>query len=765
MLEIKVEEKGIFPLLRLAGRFDGFGASVADKEFSRLAAQHAEPFWMLDFAEVEFLSSAGIRSLVVAAKRVKSKGGDLFFFGLNPDVMAVLEMAGLLRIFRAAGGEEEAYEQIQKASGVSPAALWRAPSGLDYLIKDAGAAAQVSHLDIWGEATQAPSADCALISVRLSELGFSFGVGGFGGDRAQAAEALGLMITANCFAGVIPADGNNLPDFIAAKKPDETPLFIISGASLAGAPQKMAELPAQKPTTFEILKNDLRAYCDAVGAANLPLGFILLAEVPEVAGAYYAHSADLKAGRLKSVALPERGVFLIVGTIPESGKTPPDALRAVGAFFKDAAMPDVGDDPAEIALHEFIGEGPEQILYPAEESKILRARIWLYPLQSIRPAAQKRLQIEWVNPPCGADIPDEWDMIIRRLYEGSSRVLLKKLSGGFTATTFSAVSCDAEGRRMLPTVCKIGSLANIGSEENACRNYVQKYILNNGAVILGSASQGRWAGITYNFLGVSGPESRLVWLREHFMSRPIEEFLPLFDRLFTNILKPWYGQPRWEPLRLFAEHTPSAILFPRLLEHAVSEMGVSLDEKNIDFPELKTTLPNPYYVLKHIYPMRAEEQTLWYSGITHGDLNLQNVLLDERENIYVIDFSETALRNIVSDFARLEAIMLIELPRMESGDDLQPLLEYAQGLLRQQSLSDEPAFDYRGGDPMVKKCHAVIRRLRHYADVTTLFETSMIPYWMALLQWTLPVASYIGIHDLRKRLALCISALACRNIL
>ena len=73
MLEIKVEEKGNFPLLRLAGRFDGFGASVADKEFNHLAAQHAEPFWMLDFAEVEFLSSDGIRSLVVAAKRVKSK--------------------------------------------------------------------------------------------------------------------------------------------------------------------------------------------------------------------------------------------------------------------------------------------------------------------------------------------------------------------------------------------------------------------------------------------------------------------------------------------------------------------------------------------------------------------------------------------------------------------------------------------------------------------------------------------------------------------
>lgn len=759
MLEIIVEQMENVPLLHLKGRFDGFGATIAEKEFSRVMAQSAEASWILDFAGVEFLSSAGIRSLVTAAKSLKSKGGELFLFGLNRDVMMVLEMTGLLRIFRIAADAADALAHISKSRGASPAETWKSPSGAEYQVKAAGAAAQGCHLDIWGAGTEHQSGG-ALIPARLSELGFSFGIGGFGGDRAQAEETLGLMVTTPFFAGVIPADGHGMADFIITKKPSETSLYISSGVGISGAPVKIIEMRPPQPASLAAMLDDLRALWSGAGR-NLPLGIICLAQTAGVSGGYFANRDDLAAARLTPVASREKGVLLIVGMISEKGGGDSGALTSAAAFFKDFDLPDVGDDPMQIMRCEMFADGPARILIPAADTEIASAHVWLYQPQSVRPAAQKRLQIDW---PSGMDVSDEWDMIVRRLYEGSSRVVLSKLHGGFTATTFSAVSYDAEGRRMLPTVVKIGSLANIGSEESACRNYVQKYILNNGAVILGSASQGKWAGLSYNFLGVSGPESRLVWLREHFMNRPIEEFLPLFDRIFMNILKPWYGQPRWEPLRLFAEHTPSAILFPHLLEHAVTEMGVSPDEESLPCPELGLTLPNPYYVLKHIYPARANEQTLWYSGITHGDLNMQNILLDERENIYVIDFSETLPRNIVSDFARLEAIMLIEMPRVETEEDLMRLLEYAQGLMGQVSLSDVPAFDYKGSDPMVEKSHAIIRRLRHYADVTTIFETNMTPYWLALLQWTLPVASYLGLPALRKRLALFISALACRNI-
>ena len=294
---------------------------------------------------------------------------------------------------------------------------------------------------------------------------------------------------------------------------------------------------------------------------------------------------------------------------------------------------------------------------------------------------------------------------------------------------------------------------------------MQKYILNNGTVILGTATQGRHMGVRYNFVGIDGPDSRLAWLREHYFRRPAAELIPIFDRIFTGVLKPWYGQPRWERLRLFEEHTPAPDLFPNLLADAGRNMGVPADEPTVRCPGIGRPLPNPYHVLKHVYPQRRAEATGWYAGINHGDLNMQNILLDERENVYIIDFSETRVRNIVSDFARLEAVLLLETLGLESDDDLRRAAEFLDGLMAQESLSATPAFRYTGGDPMVRKAYDVICRLRRYADIVTILETRMTPYWMAMLQWTLPVASYRNVDARGKQLALCASALLCEQAL
>ena len=118
---------------------------------------------------------------------------------------------------------------------------------------------------------------------------------------------------------------------------------------------------------------------------------------------------------------------------------------------------------------------------------------------------------------------------------------------------------------MLPTVLKIGDVALTEREEVANRKYVQTFILNNSTTLLGGSTAGDWAGLRYNFLGVTGPDSSLVWLREHYQRRPAEDVVPLVNTLFTRVLKPWYGQPRWEPVALYAEHDPRR-LFPTLCD-------------------------------------------------------------------------------------------------------------------------------------------------------------------------------------------------------
>jgi hypothetical protein len=256
----------------------------------------------------------------------------------------------------------------------------------------------------------------------------------------------------------------------------------------------------------------------------------------------------------------------------------------------------------------------------------------------------------------------------------------------------------------------------------------------------------------------------LSWLTAHYRARPTEELIPVFENIFTNILKPWYGQPKWERIFPYAEHDPLG-LFPATLGDADRELGISPDAEFLHCRELDVELPNPFHFLKHQFPMRKGRSQLWYTAVTHGDLNMQNILLDERDNIYIIDFSETRSRDIVSDFARLECILKIEMTRLEGEEDLRALLDFEVGLISACGLHETPPFKYRGSDKEVEKAYRIICLLRSCADRVTVFETDMIPYLLALLQWTYPVVCYTSVSKLQKRFAAYSAGIIVRKIL
>ena len=54
--------------------------------------------------------------------------------------------------------------------------------------------------------------------------------------------------------------------------------------------------------------------------------------------------------------------------------------------------------------------------------------------------------------------------------------------------------------------------------------------------------------------------------------------------------------------------------------------------------------------------------------------------------------------------------------------------------------------------------------LRRSADIVTLFEQDMTPYWLALLEWTYSVICYTQESAHQKRYAVCSAALICRAI-
>jgi anti-anti-sigma factor len=781
MLEINAEVIESITVLTVKGRFDSYGAEVFDKEASLLSG-HVKDL-IVDVSQVDYISSLGIRSVLKLEKSLIARSGGLILVGIGPFLARVFELSGLLNQFRTAESIPIAIKNVRsRALGIQ--AREQIIDGRGYrvtIISDGN-----SKLDLWGVfpdlSDKALSAE-NLLAISLHELGPSFGIGGFGQNRFQAAEELGEFVAAVRIAGVVPADGHCISDFMVTESASDSNVYVGSAVGLSGEPAFFVEGEQDRVLSVAELTQDFFSMMANLEGRTPPIiAMVMFAETIHIVGSHFRFLSDIAASQYQTETSSDvKGIILIGIAVDEvAAKSSDDRLvsgllekisnhrLSEGLFFHGHGIKFKAFDMKEVSWE--VGESIRRVadinrldgvVHVEPETKIKNPKFWIYVPSSIRSGAEKRLKIEIMDE---TQFSDEWDIITRRIFSDAEKVVLTPIHGGFMSKTFHVTSYGMDGRRMLPTVLKIGSVEITRREQDAYHEYVEKYILNNTTMIMGKALYGDWAGLCYSFVGIGGPESKLSWLTKHYRQRPVEELIPIFETIFTKILKPWYGQPHWEEIYPYVEHNPMA-LFPGILDDAETVLGISPDVETLPCPELNMELPNPFYFLKHQYPLRKEYSRLWYKAVTHGDLNMQNILLDECENIYIIDFSETRPRNIVSDFARLEAILKVEMPRMENEEDLRALLEFEMAMADASALEELPPFTYRGSDVMVEKAYRIVLLLRNFADKVTLFETDIIPYLIALLEWTYPVVSYGSATLLQKRLAAYSAGIIVRKIL
>lgn len=782
MLEVVKETVRGVPVLKLEGRLDSYGANLFDREAGSLVLSNAHV--ILDLSGIEYLSSLGIRSLMTLHKGLKSASGGLILTGLNPFVSQVLELSGLLNLFVFKDSVEQALDAVLELGACEVLGEMPLKGGPYNVLKFSS---RGSAVDIWGVVPGSLDPllleDC-MISVSMEDLGFCFGLGGFGHTRAQAAECPGLFVSAGRLAGLMPADSHGVPDFLVVERPAESFVQVISGVGFSGEPLFCMEFLYDEDRGLETILGDSLEAAGMVsgGRASSPLGVVIVGESSVIKGSRYSDIAAMAAGRSEPVDIESGGQVLLVGAAKRAGEAPgidetlkqhlyedlETRLLGNGICFSGHGIGLFGDPEGggESSLLECISsladlERVRTVFRVEPGTRISRGRVWVFEPSDIRAGEDKLLNLVVEGD---VSFHEAWESITRRLYSDAGRVVLRPIHGGYMATTFEVDSYGRDGRRWIPTVLKIASSDVSRREEAAFHKYVEKTILNNSTAIMGSAGHGEWVGLRYNFVGIGGPNSRLSWLADNVRARPAKDLIPIFKKLFTEILKPWYGQPRWEDTFLFEEHDPRS-LFPRIGEDARKALNIDIDSETIFCEPLGATLPNPYRFLEKEYERRRREGRLWYRSICHGDLNMQNVLLDEMDNIYVIDYSETGPRNVISDFARLEAILKIEMTRLDDKPDLEQLVFFEKGLCGAPTLDSVASFEYGGTDPMVAKIYELIVLLRALADRVTVFETDMIPYRLALLQWTLPVVSYQSAGMLRKLFACYSAGLLVKNIL
>jgi anti-anti-sigma factor len=105
-MEITTRTSNNIHIVAIAGSLDSTTAPEAQKAVD--AAVTVAKKVALDFSGLDYISSAGLRVLLGAAKKLRASGGTLGMFGLNQSVREVFDISGFSAILSVYPSEREA---------------------------------------------------------------------------------------------------------------------------------------------------------------------------------------------------------------------------------------------------------------------------------------------------------------------------------------------------------------------------------------------------------------------------------------------------------------------------------------------------------------------------------------------------------------------------------------------------------------------------------------------------------------------------------
>jgi len=110
-MQIIVTKKAPVAILSIHGHFN----AGAVPEFERIFNQHldtGERRFVLNLADLTFISSAGLCSILAIAKKIKEREGNLVVCALQGEALKVFEISGFAALFSLYPTEAAALKQV-----------------------------------------------------------------------------------------------------------------------------------------------------------------------------------------------------------------------------------------------------------------------------------------------------------------------------------------------------------------------------------------------------------------------------------------------------------------------------------------------------------------------------------------------------------------------------------------------------------------------------------------------------------------------------
>ncbi|MDX9880803.1 MAG: STAS domain-containing protein [Prolixibacteraceae bacterium] len=210
-LEIYIESRGEEMVLKCAGRLDANWATHLNDSIDRLV-RDGHYHLSLDLSEIRYLSSAGIRSLVMQYKNLKSVNGYFYIEAMSDNVNQVLSMVGMADMLQ----QKPVTEIIEKQPDETPD-QWTEQGFIfkvSELLPDGKSAA-----DFYGKpelVLQSGYVAENARKVQSEEKQFAIGLGAIGDSFDECKNRFGEYMMIGKNIAYLPADGSKKPDYMVS---------------------------------------------------------------------------------------------------------------------------------------------------------------------------------------------------------------------------------------------------------------------------------------------------------------------------------------------------------------------------------------------------------------------------------------------------------------------------------------------------------------------------------------------------------------------
>jgi anti-anti-sigma factor len=110
-MNVSTRTEGAVTIIAFQGNLDSNTSPAAQQAIDAYLAAGGKKL-VVDFSALDYISSAGLRVLLGAAKKLQPPAGGFRLFGLNETVREVFEISGFSKILQLRGSEAEAKEGL-----------------------------------------------------------------------------------------------------------------------------------------------------------------------------------------------------------------------------------------------------------------------------------------------------------------------------------------------------------------------------------------------------------------------------------------------------------------------------------------------------------------------------------------------------------------------------------------------------------------------------------------------------------------------------